>query len=256
MRTINYFCLLVAIIFVSCNDSKPREESIMDESVETIDSTSAVNKELIEETKVAISLWPKTGLYDKPGKTGKWQRSVKFGSKLEVLELMQGDNGKEYARVKTIDGFEGWIKTYLIAQDAYYAVSTGTPALYNEADIISLADKKLDFGEFVVAKNEKVGDFIYVQTSEKKKKGYLKKEKYLSTEDNDIVVAILRERALAMEGDKKTEAIQEILENEDYKESVFYQDLKNSMEVEANKEIEEMVNDATEQDEEMMLEME
>ena len=248
-----FYASALACLFSSCGGNDTPSGSIMDESkeVQTNNEAAAGTDTTKQEATMAIGLWPSAGLYDNADKGAKWVKSVTFGSTFEVIETKEADDKKEYAKIKLIDGTEGWVSTYVIAQNAYIAVCTSEASLYKAADILALADKKVAFGEFIAVNNEKVGNFIYVQTSKKQKSGYIKSDKYLSTDLTNIEVALLRQRALEKEGPEKIEAIQTILDNKEYEVSVFYQDLKNMIEVVEPSKVEEPVIELDHSEEEM-----
>lgn len=221
------YILFASTLIVSCDD-KPEENqsSLVQENVE-ISAEENTEEEVEEVQETAISLWKSAGLYAKAGKSGKdnkWLLSAPFGSKLTILEIKE-ENEKEYAKVKTKEGKEGWINTYLIKTNAHIAVVTNDVRLYKSADILSMSDAKIEKGTIIVVDDEKIESYVGVVTKEKKAKGFLKSDKSLSIELVDLEVAQLRKRALALEGDQQKEAFQEIIDNSEYMKSAFYDEI-------------------------------
>lgn len=246
------YLILAGSLITSCDD-KPEEKtsSLVQEQVEI--PTEEINEsegDLVAQ-ETAISLWNSAGLYEKAGKSSKenkWKVSVPFGSQLTILEITEVDE-KEYAKVITKEGKEGWISTYLIKTDAHIAVITNNLRLYKSADILSMSDNKIEKGTIVVVDNQKIESYVGVTTKEKKAKGFLKSDKSLSSELVDLEVAQLRKRAFDLEGDKKEEALQEIVDNPEYMKSAFYEEISNVLselsEPKVIKEIAEDVIDET-----------
>lgn len=224
--------LLASLLLVACGgESEKEKDSIMDGNEKTEETSADDQNEEKAENLKAINLWPSAGLFEEPGQKKKWKSSVAFGAILEVLETKEADD-RTYAKVKAVNGDEGWVNTYLIAENAYRAAATSEISLYKDADILAIADKKIPFGEIVAVSNEKVGDFVEVVSAKRGMKGYAKADKHLSTSDTDLVVAMLRKNALEKEGEERTKAVMEILNNSDYSESIFYKDLENKFSTE------------------------
>ncbi len=222
------YTLLASGLIISCADKQEENtSSLVQDNVEILTKNEKVEEEVLAEQVNAISLWKSAGLYSKSGKSNKenkWKLSVPFGSQLLILEEVEVGN-KDYARVKTKEGKEGWISTYLIRINAHIAVVTNDVRLYKSADILSMSDTKIEKGTILVVDNEKIESYVGVVTKEKKANGFLKSDKSLSVELVDLEVAQLRKRALALDGDKKVEALKEIIDNSEYLKSVFYDEL-------------------------------
>lgn len=231
MKKIAYL-ILAGTLVISCdNKTEEKPSSLVKEQVEipSEETDESEGEEVEQET--AISLWNSAGLYEKAGKSSKenkWKVSVPFGSQLTILEITEVDK-KEYAKVSTKEGKEGWISTYLIKTNAHIAVITNNVRLYKSADILSMSDNKIEKGTIVVVDNEKIESYVGVTTKEKKAKGFLKSDKSLSVELVDLEVAQLRKRAFALEGDKKEEALQEIIDNPEYMKSAFYEEVSSAL---------------------------
>lgn len=224
-----YFLLFITGFLACSEQQKDQTSSLTDEpeeenAVEPADESDKEDKQI-----QAINLWPKTGLYDGSGDDKKWLSSVSFGSKLILTGDSSATNKKTFVHVIAPDGSKGWVNAYVIAPKAEIAVITQTTPLYDNPDILAMSDFKLAFGDFVAVKKEPRGGFYQVQTKEKKHNGWLKGKNVFSSRDVDIEVALLRQRAMELEGDERARAIEEIVENESYSTSVFYEVLSDEL---------------------------
>lgn len=221
--------MLITGFFACSEQEKDQSSSLTEEPEKDTTDITAEDHEKVEEPTQAINLWPKAGLYKGTGKDKKWLTSVTFGSKLKLTGDTSATEKRTYVKVEAPDGTRGWINAYVITPDADIAVLTQKTPLYDNPDILAMSDDKLDFGEFVVVKKEPRGGFYEVQTEEKKKSGWIKGDEVFSTEDKDIEVALLRQRAMKLEGEEREKAINEIVENESYSSSIFYEVLSDEL---------------------------
>lgn len=210
-----------SLFLASCAEEVTDQNSLLDGEAQE-------KEEIVNEPKSdapqAISLYT-TWLKDELKKDAKANKKVQFGTILEVLDTASLEN-KHYTQVKVVDGTEGWIKTYLIAMDSKRAITTKEVSLYKDADILALSDTKIPAGTMVAVEDEEVAGYLYVIGSERRVKGYIKDKKGISTSDLNLEVGMLREKALALEGQSKLDAVKAIVGNEDYMGSAFYGELK------------------------------
>ncbi len=227
-----------ALFLASCDETAPESDSLLDG--ETQESETVV-EETVSANPLAVSLYT-TWLKAELRKDAKANKKVQFGTVLEVLDTASLEN-KHYTKVKVVDGTEGWIKTYLIASDAKRAITTKEVSLYKDADILALSDSKIPAGTMVAVENEEVAGYIFVIGAERKVKGYIKGQKGISDSDLNLEVGMLREKALALEGQAKIDAVKAIVANEDYVGSAFYGELQNLYPSEGSEELEEVTEE-------------
>ena len=240
MKKIFLITFVSALLFSCTETDQPEQDSLLDgEKTETAEAEDEAEKESVQ----AISLYS-TWLKGELKKDAKANKKVLFGSVLTIVDTASLD-GKHYTQVKAVDGTAGWIKTYLIATDAKRDITTKEVSLYKEADILALSDTKIPLGTMVAVENEEVAGYLYVIGAERKVKGYIKDKKSVSNSDLNLEVGMLRQKALALDGQKKLDAIQAIIDNEDYLGSAFYGALKSML---PNQDVEEALEDVKDED--------
>lgn len=220
--------LFSGIALISCGGEEENTGNSLIEKAEKISSDSrAVADSLaksIEENKDPISyisLWNSSLRISNP-KGFKWSPTkVKYGRSMSFLrDSLVGK--KKYALVELIDGKQGWINEYVVAKDARTAIVISPTNIYNAPDPLELTKNKLAVGDIVVVYNEQVGDYVEFVTEEKKTKGYLKAKGAFSSKSTDIESGIALGHILDMEPSvDQQKALEEFLENESYKASVF-----------------------------------
>lgn len=216
---------LLAGLF-ACDDTST-ESSLVTESKEIAnnehlkaDSLKSVEESQVE-AKNAINLWKKLGMYTNPVKPNKWIKSVDFGRDMTIIKDTVVKN-KTYYYVKIIEGDKGWVNGYCVAEDAAVAVATKKTTIYSAPDPLTITDKSLELGDFVVVYKEKIGDYWKFETTEKKLSGYLKSDKGISTEGNDLAASQVFKKIMSKEDpDEKLDALSDFLEDESYSTTSF-----------------------------------
>lgn len=175
-----------------------------------------------------ICLWGEVGLRDGPGRNGvKYLTTVYFGERVESTgdtAVVEGDD-RIYIKVKLSDGTTGWASRYLFAENAELGAATKLTTVYKRPDLVTATDKKLNFGDIVAVIKEE-GDWVEVMGKEKSINGWIKGGDHLTTEGDDVSVAILRNRALAKaNANDKKKALEAIVENSDFANSIFASDI-------------------------------
>jgi hypothetical protein len=188
---------------------------------------SQAAKEAVENTG-AVCIWENVPLKEAPDESGKWVCSISIG---EVLTYL--DDSKEYNsgkktikcyKVKLKDGKEGWAQSDFIILNSKAAVITDDIELYSRPDLLNKTNRTFSKMDIIAIKSEKDG-FLEVEGKRKGGKwiesGWLK-GKTISYDAVDIAVAKFATKALSIsDRNKREQAIKEILENSDFKSSVF-----------------------------------
>lgn len=226
---------LVTLLF-SCNSTEDKGSSLVNESQLNAQNEQAKQDSLLaledsnENKGNCINLWTKLGLYTSPIKPHKWIKSVDFGRNMTILKDTIV-NEKTYYFVKIIEGEEGWVNGYLVAKDAEIAVATKKTTIYSAPDPLTITDKSIELGDFVVIYKEKVGDYWRFETKEKKLSGYLKSNDGISIEENDLAAGQLFSKIIAKEdASEKIDALTEFAENETYQNTSFAREAKKLVE--------------------------
>jgi hypothetical protein len=108
----------ISIVFVSCGSDK-------------------------EIPSVCIS--DKAPILDKPSKKeGKLLSSVSLGEKLMFLDDKEEEKGKQYLKVKLLDGNEGWIMADYVAVNARPAVILEKSDIYSRPDLSTISKKSFN----------------------------------------------------------------------------------------------------------------
>lgn len=182
---------------------------------------------------VAICLWEKVGLRAAPG-TGsdaKYLTTIYFGEKVELLGESQEVDGKTYQKVRLSDGKEGWVYEYLFAIGAELGVAANETEIYRRPDLMTATDKTLERGEIVaILPSDKPG-WVQVVGKERKKEGWVQAGANLTTEELDVAVVVMLDKALAeTDPEKQAEALEKLSENSSFQNSVFIDLIQSELE--------------------------
>jgi hypothetical protein len=217
MKKICYF-LFIAATFVafSCGNASV--------SVTTTDDKDSASG--------AVCIWDNISLKESPEEAGKWICAISIGEVVTYLDDSKEDNsGKKpvkYVKVKLKDGKEGWAMADFIILNSKPAAVTEDLEMYSRPDLLNKTGKSFMKMDIIAVKSEKDG-FIEVTGKRKDGKwiesGWLK-GKSVSYDAVDIAVAKFAGKALEIKDTKKREeAINEILKNSDFNNSVFISSL-------------------------------
>lgn len=220
---------IISFALISCDETEDKPGNSLIEKSEKINQDSQAKADSIakyndehKEPVYYVSLWNKTSLRISDPKGFKWSPTkVNYGRSMEFLKDSTVGK-KKYALVKLVSGKSGWINEWVVAKDAKAAIVISPANIYSAPDPLELTKNKLNLGDIVVVYNEQIGDYVEFVTEEKKTKGYLKASGAISTEVADIESGIAFGHILNSESaSEKKIALEEFLENESYKSSVF-----------------------------------
>lgn len=215
----NYFCLvfiMAACVAISCKGKKQAEDAVA----------------IAEEASYAVCVFDRASLKETPEEKGKWMESLSIGEKCEYLDDTKEDNsGKKpvkYYKVRLQGGKEGWVQANLMALNSKPAAINQDADVYSRPDLLTKVNKK--YGKMdIVAVTATQGDFIEVTGKRRDGKwietGWIKATN-VTYSDVDIAVAKFGSKALQIaEPEKQKEAINEILNNTDFANSIFISEL-------------------------------
>lgn len=213
-KTIQFSIFVLAIsFFVSCKSKTPQ---------------TAEGTVIQDSPAVAVCIWDKVSLKDSPTDKGKWLASVSLGEKCIYLDDTKEDNsGKKpvtYYKVQLQDKQEGWVQSDFVILKSKPAVIIKEAELYSRPDLLTKSGKSFSAMDIVAVKSEQ-GDFIEVAGKRKAGKwietGWIKPANVTYT-DVDIAVAKFGAKAIEIsDRQKRNAALNEIINNSDYKSSVF-----------------------------------
>lgn len=216
--TLNAFTLIfiMALALSSCGKKKPASDQ------DRTDKEPASAMAPAEEESPAVSIyWGPLSLRAKPERDGKYLTAIRLGEKMTYLGITAVDSASkntEYARVRLMDGTEGWAQANLIVINGDPAVMVREAEIYSRPDLLTKTDRsyaKMD----VVAVTQSQGDWVEVKGKRKEgswvESGWIKPIN-ISYETADIAVAVFTSQALAKDKDEdKIAALKDIIQNAD-----------------------------------------
>ena len=218
------FSILMLFFLVGCGD----------ESGNSGDNTGTENSESAEgdadtdspDGPSAVSVWDGHSLRAEPDGKSKWLASVSFGEKMTLLGESKSDDKRTYEKVVLLDGKEGWVRDDLIHKGGTFGVVTKSAQIYSRPSISNIADKNVEFGTLVVVKQEKEEFKEFIAKNDKKnnrQRGWVLGGSTVTTDETDIAVAVLLEKAKSESNrTKRKSMLESIYNNDSYKSSVFY----------------------------------
>lgn len=219
MKKLFYLALsLSLIVIINCKNSTNNSEGLTDESP--------------QEAKFAVCIWDRAALKETPDEKGKWLESISLGEKCEYLDNTKEDNtgskSTKYYKVRLQGGKEGWVQATLLALDSKPAALIQNAELYSRPDLLTKTDKMFSKMDIVAVKANQ-GDFIEITGKRKEGKwvefGWIKAAN-VTFSDVDIAVAKFGRKAMNItDSIKRREAIKEIIDNNDFGNSQFINDL-------------------------------
>ncbi len=226
--------LLLAGLFAfvaSCGDEADDKKAGTESSANT-----EAEPQVVKEEQPLVCLWSAVSVRNNPTAKGKYVTTLYLGEEATFLGEKAKDetNPKktvDYVKVRLADGKEGWMAERFVAINGASYAFIENSKLYKRPDILSGGKDDFDRLQYVVVLEEK-DDWAKVKgiSSNWFKTGWVKKNK-LTNEKLDVTVAILFARAMHKKGtDKKVDALQDIVDNEDLKTSVFIANVKSKIE--------------------------
>ncbi len=218
MRTtyLSLTLLIFATLLMSCGNEGGDGAGTDPAADTTATSASNTDAEAAAVETQAICLWGKVGLRSGPGmKDVKYMTTIYFGEKLTPTgkeELIE-DEERTYVEVSLSDGKVGWVNNYLLANPGELAAVTSTLQLYKRPDLATLKGSTFETGEVLALGAEKDG-WREVFGYEKKKEGWIQADAGVTTDEKDVTVAVLYQRAIKEENSsKKKEQLSAIAAN-------------------------------------------
>lgn len=215
-----FLSVLVSLLF-SCGTES--------ESGSTGEDTLAAQAELAAAEKapdpVAVCLWDKVGLREKPGastKDNKYLATMVFGEtvKLTGESAEMPEEKRTYLEVELSDGEQGWVNGYLFAVHANLAAATAPIEVYRRPDLLTAKSERFEVGELVAIIPGDNPDWVEVLGKEKKREGWAQKGPYLTEDKVDVAVAVLYAKALEENNlTKREEQLQAIAQNPSFAKS-------------------------------------
>jgi len=233
MSYLRTFLLLFVFSFflAACGEDTEKEEDTNNDTdiEEQVDDVEVSNEEA-----PVICLWSAISLKKTPEPKGKWVTTINLGEKATYLgevvtDTTNAKKPKEFLKIQLADGTTGWVEGRFMAVDVEAYALKEASKLYKRPDILTASKNSFEKLQYVVVLDEQE-EWVKVKGIEKSigwyREGWVKKD-HLTNDDIDVTVAVLVYRAnLKKDGDKKVEALNEILENTDLSSSQFFSDVR------------------------------
>jgi hypothetical protein len=161
---------------------------------------------------------------------GKWLASMSLGEEVNWLGEIDSISGKPdiYLKVRLSDGIAGWVSMRTLVIGGSPAVAIRDINVYKQPDLLKTAGERFAPFDFVaiIAREE---DWLKVQGEMKRKNGWIQ-DGNVSRSAEDIAIALLVRRALAMQ-DKQAarEQLETIIANPDFEKSLFYAQIQSKL---------------------------
>lgn len=219
---------IIAGILISFSTCKNKSK---DGSKGDSDSTDVAVEEI---ENMAFCTWKEVSVRESPSSKGKWLTSVYLAEKFEYLEETAVDSSDKklpsYYKIKLKDGKEGWIRSDFVALDSRPAAFIQNTPIYKRPDIMTKSDKEFSQMDIVAVIGEQ-DDWLEVRGKPREetwyRTGWVKSDN-LTYDRDDIGVAVFALRAFDQKDEnKKQEELEAILENPDFEQSIFINEIYN-----------------------------
>lgn len=240
----NYYYVLcfaiLAIGLLSCSGTENKEK----------EEQSTVQEETLKKVD-AVSIWDGISVREEPTSDGKWISSISLGEKVLMTgktAVDSSEDNREYVEIKLGDDKQGWVVSDFV-EEGTAVTAIREAQIFKRPDLLTKSDKSFSAMDVLVLMETK-DEWVEVKGKSQGEtwfwSGWVKRTD-LSDNEVDIAVAVYAQKAMEIEDEeKRSEAIQEILENESFTSSQFMVDLKNELN-ELSSEDEELMTEPTEE---------
>ncbi len=235
------FILQLAIVIVgvffltSCGSESSSDSETSSNDVESENSTET-SAEASNAKETAVCIWEELSVKASPEDKGKYVTAIYLGEIVEYLGETKVDEAsskkREYMKVKLSDGTEGWVQSSLMQQNVERYVVKNNTKVYKRPDLLTVTEDEFSRMDFVVVL-ESQSDWYKIKGKPAGetwfKEGWVQPTQ-LSDLEEDLNVSIMTKRALSIKDkNKREEALNGIIANEAFTESVFIKDVKNML---------------------------
>jgi SH3-like domain-containing protein len=219
--------LLLVLVIISC---KPKEIKVPDITVEK---------------QAAICIVDGISVKEKPEIDSKWFSTLSLGETVYYSGEVQIDNSKstqKFYKVELADGRMGWVKSYALLLNARNAAVIRETSVYSQPNSVNKTKLKFYPVEFVAVISEQ-GEWSEVTGIEKRKTGWVSSSN-LSTNSNDIAVAVMANKAiLNKEGQLIIEKLPDFLKLPEVQNSAFKEYLNNKLDSKVEDAVEKSIQE-------------
>ncbi|MEO1450207.1 MAG: SH3 domain-containing protein [Bacteroidota bacterium] len=217
MHKLSYLLIALTFFWVACGDSDKESAPAEAAATEAPEDATARSADPEHEAtpssavaEQAVCLWPQVGLRDKPGrgKEAKYLTGINFGEVVTLTgesEEIKAEN-RTYIEVSLSDGKTGWVNDYLFAVQSQRAVALKTIDVYKRPELTTFTGKKFEEGDIFALGQSNNPTWAPASGKEKTRDGWvpLTNGTY-STDEVDVTVAIMLDRAMSEKDPRKRE---------------------------------------------------
>lgn len=163
-------------------------------------------------------------LREEPVKSGKWMTSISLGEIVKDLGKTQtdpADKDRSYTKVQLSDGRTGWAATTGLVVNARLGAIKEDATIYKRPDPLTATNTKIEFMTPVAITQEK-SDWVEFISTNRKKKGWIKKDA-VTSDPADTSVAVLALKKLRA---KDPQSLRKFLESAPNQDSYFIRKLQ------------------------------
>ncbi|MCB0841955.1 MAG: SH3 domain-containing protein [Bacteroidetes bacterium] len=228
MKNLYLPILIISLIFFVACGSDDTESSASTSKNTEANTAEEETEPIEEENQIAICLWGQAGLRSAPGRgsDAKWVSGISFGEIVlltgNTKEIQEQDRARNYLEMELSDGKSGWSYDYLFAVNAERGVAKQDIDIYKRPELTTFDGDKFERGEVLAyIKGDKEG-WYEAFGKEKKKSGWVRSVDAISTDEVDVTVSILVDKANEETNPaKKQELLENISNNNTFKQSVL-----------------------------------
>lgn len=144
-----------------------------------------------------VCVWPKVGLRDAPGTTGRYIATIYFGETVRrISDREERFEGKNYIEVQAKGGYIGWVQDYLFVQEGGIVTLLGDKPIHKSPSMSTPTSDYFYAGELLVLSDYQGNNWVELTSSEKQRVGWIKGIDEVSVSESDIRIAALYQDAL------------------------------------------------------------
>ncbi|WP_442267186.1 SH3 domain-containing protein [Tenacibaculum sp. ZS6-P6] len=224
MKKIFIAVISISLLVIGCKTENGTSKST---SVETNNNSETEKTSSVDDgSGDAICLLDKLSVRETPSGKGKWITSMSLGEKVYFTgeKYIDSVSKKDYFKVKLIDGKEGWSRAPFLAVNGKVGVMVKNASVYKRPDLLTKTENEFSPMDIIAVIGNQDD---WIQVKGKRTTGKYIEEVWVKSNnisDKSVDIATAKYASIAMTKPTMTErikALQEIVENSDFSESIF-----------------------------------
>lgn len=224
MKKIFIAVISISLLVIGCKTENGTSKST---SVETNNNSETEKTSSVDDgSGDAICLLDKLSVRETPSGKGKWITSMSLGEKVYFTgeKYIDSVSKKDYFKVKLIDGKEGWSRAPFLAVNGKVGVMVKNASVYKRPDLLTKTENEFSPMDIIAVIGNQDD---WIQVKGKRATGKYIEEVWVKSNnisDKSVDIATAKYASIAMTKPTMTErikALQEIVENSDFSESIF-----------------------------------